>query len=101
VVVDHIQGEFEAQEDKMIKYLDQVHKCQSYFGRVVLTKIPRKANVRVDALSRLGSETEKDIEASTQEVIILTEPSLAPKPDVMQVDEAPTDPKWATDASNT
>jgi len=51
VVVGHIQGEFEAQWDKMIKYLDQVRKCQSYFDRVVLTKIPREDNARADALS--------------------------------------------------
>jgi len=51
VVVGHIQGEFEAQGDKMIKYLNQVRKCQSYFDRVVLTKIPREDNARADALS--------------------------------------------------
>lgn len=40
VVVSHIQGELKAQRDTMTKYLDQVRKCQSYFNRVVLSKIP-------------------------------------------------------------
>jgi hypothetical protein len=67
----------------MIKYLDKVHECQSYFDRVVLTKILREDNVQVDALSKVGSGTDQDIEVSAHEVIIKSEPSIAPKQDVM------------------
>lgn len=47
VVVGHIQGVFDAQGDKTIKYLSKVQECQSYFDRVVLAKIPRKDNTEL------------------------------------------------------
>jgi len=58
VVVGHIQGQFEAQGDRMIKDLDKERECQSYFHRVVLKKIPWGDNAQADTLSKLGSETE-------------------------------------------
>jgi hypothetical protein len=33
----------------------------------------------------------------TQQVIVLFEPSIASRPDVMELDEAPVEPEWATD----
>jgi len=39
-VVGQVQGQFEAQEDRMAKYLEEVRRFQSYFERVVITKIP-------------------------------------------------------------
>jgi ribonuclease HI len=35
VVVGQVQGQFEAQEDRMARYLEQVRRFQSYFERVV------------------------------------------------------------------
>jgi ribonuclease HI len=90
VVVGHVQGQFEAQGDKMMKYLDKVRECQSYFDRVVLTKIPQEDNARAVALSKLGSGIEQNIAASTHEVIIQVEPSIASRQAMMQVNEAPT-----------
>lgn len=51
VTVDHIQGEYEAQGDKMIKYLAKVHEGQAFFDRVVLIKILREENVQADTLA--------------------------------------------------
>jgi hypothetical protein len=75
----------------MVKYLDWVRQLQSCLYRVALTKKQREDNVRANALSRLGSGTEQDIEASAQEVIILAKPLIALQ-NMMQVDDAPTDP---------
>lgn len=81
----------------MIKYLSKVHELQSYFDMVVLTEISTEDNIRADALSRLRSSTDQEIEALAQEVIILVEPSITPKWDVMEIDEEMTEPKWATE----
>lgn len=97
VVVGQIRGDFTAQGERMIKYLDKVREFQSCFERVVLTKIPREKNIRVDALSRVGSETDQEIKTARQKVIIKAEPSIALKQDMMQVDEATSEPEWATD----
>ncbi|XP_062170603.1 uncharacterized protein LOC133876352 [Alnus glutinosa] len=45
VVVGQVQGQFETQEDRMARYLDQVRQFQSYFEMVVITKIPREENI--------------------------------------------------------
>jgi ribonuclease HI len=55
VVVGQVQGQFEAQEDRMAKYLEQVLRFQSYFEKVVITKIPRDENIRADEFSKIAS----------------------------------------------
>jgi len=58
VVVGQVQGQFDTQEDRMARYLEQVRKFQSYFDRVVVTKIPREANTRANELSKIASGTD-------------------------------------------
>jgi hypothetical protein len=48
-------------------------------------------------LSKLASSSEQEIEALDQKVIILSEPSIAPKSDVMELEAVPTEPEWAAD----
>jgi hypothetical protein len=62
-----------------------------------VTKIPREANTRADERSKLASGTDEEIEASHQQIIILSEPSISPKSEVMELYVAPTEPEWATD----
>jgi ribonuclease HI len=62
VVVGQVQGQFETQEDRMARYLDQVRQFQSYFERVVTTKIPREENIRADEFSKIASGTDEEIE---------------------------------------
>jgi len=45
VVVGQVQGQFEAQEARMARYLEEVRRFQSYFERVVISKIPRDENI--------------------------------------------------------
>jgi ribonuclease HI len=40
MVVGHVQGQSEAQGEKMMWYLNKVREYQSNFDRVALTKIP-------------------------------------------------------------
>jgi len=96
VMVGQVQGQFETQEDRMARYLDQVRHFQSYFERVVVTKIPREENIRADELSKITSGTDEEIEASGRQIIVLTEPSITSKINVMEADTMPNEPKWAT-----
>jgi hypothetical protein len=97
VVVGQVQGQFDTQEDRMARYLEQLRKYQSYFDSVVVTKIPREENTRVDELSKLASGIDEEIEALHHQIIVLFEPSISPKSEVMELDAASTEPKWATD----
>jgi ribonuclease HI len=94
VVVGQVQGQFEAQEDRMARYLDQVRHFQSYFERVVITKIPRNENIRADEFFTIASGTDEEIEASRRQIIVLTEPSITPKANVMEADPTPNEPEW-------
>jgi hypothetical protein len=97
VVVGQVQGQFEAQEDRMARYLEEVRRFQSYFERFVITKIPREENIRADEFSKIASGTEEEIEASRRQIIVMTEPSIAPRTKVMEADSAPDEPEWARD----
>jgi ribonuclease HI len=77
VVVGQVQGQFETQEVRMGRYLEKVRELQSCFDRVVITKIPREANMAADQLSKLASSSEQEIEASDQKVIVLFKLSIA------------------------
>jgi hypothetical protein len=96
VVVGQVQGQFEAQEDRMARYLEQVRQFQSYFERVVITKIPRDENIRADEFSKIASGTDEEIEAFRLQIIVLTEPSITPKVNVMEADTTPNELEWAT-----
>jgi ribonuclease HI len=73
VVVGQVQGQFEAQEDRMARYLEEVCRFQSYFERFVITKIPREENIRADEFSKIASGTDEEIEASRRQIIVLTQ----------------------------
>jgi hypothetical protein len=48
----------------MSRYLEQVCHYQSYFDRVVVTKVPREANTQADELSKIALGTEEEIKTS-------------------------------------
>jgi ribonuclease HI len=97
VIVSHVQGVAEAQGEKMIQYLNKVCEYQSNFDRTAMTKVPREENVQVDALFKMGSGTGPNVQTSSYEVVIQTEPSITPKLHVMETEEKSTSPEWATD----
>jgi ribonuclease HI len=97
VVVGQVQGQFEAQEDRMASYLDQVRQFQSYFERVVITKIPQEENIRANEFSKIASGTDEEIEASRRQFIVLNELSITPKTNVMEADTTLDELEWATE----
>jgi deoxyxylulose-5-phosphate synthase len=70
-------------------------KFQSYFDKVVVIKIPREANTQADELSKIALGTDEEIEASRRQIIVLTEASITPKANIMELDTSPTEPEWA------
>jgi ribonuclease HI len=95
VIVGHIQGEYEARGSKMIKYLAKVQELQSFFNKVVITRIPREENIRADSLARIGSGSDEEIDISKHKVRVLTDPSILESKDLMQINEEIHNPEWA------
>jgi ribonuclease HI len=56
VVVNHVQGEYEACRDKMRRYLNKVQEYRAFFDIMVITRIPREENTWADSLVRVGSK---------------------------------------------
>jgi ribonuclease HI len=51
VIVDHIQGKFEAKGEKMKLYLSQVQNMQASLKKFSIVKIPREQNEEADLLA--------------------------------------------------
>jgi ribonuclease HI len=95
VIVGHIQGDYEARGEKMIKYLAKIQEHRADFDRMVLTKIPREENVKADALARIGSGSDEEIDASKHKVRVLTKPSIIENNDMMHINTEDPSPEWA------
>jgi predicted phosphatase len=68
-VVGQVQGEFDTQEVRMARYLEKVHELQSYFDRIVITKIPREADMATDELSKLASGSDQEIKPRLKKLL--------------------------------
>jgi hypothetical protein len=75
--------------------LEEVQRFQSYFERVVITKIPRDENIRADEFSKIASGTDEEIESSKRQIIVLTEPSITLRANVMEANPTLDEPEWA------
>uniref|UniRef100_A0A2N9F122 Integrase catalytic domain-containing protein n=1 Tax=Fagus sylvatica TaxID=28930 RepID=A0A2N9F122_FAGSY len=53
-----VNGEYEAREDKMAKYLKLVRNAIEWFDEVMLIQVPREQNTEADALAKLASSDE-------------------------------------------
>lgn len=55
LVVNHVNGTYQAWGEKMAKYLVLVKYLMENFFKIQLEQIPREENVRVDAMKNLGA----------------------------------------------
>ena len=55
LIINHVQGEYQAKDDSMIQYLAVTQRLIKKFKSCKLTKIPREQNSQADALDNLGS----------------------------------------------
>uniref|UniRef100_A0A2N9ICH8 Uncharacterized protein n=1 Tax=Fagus sylvatica TaxID=28930 RepID=A0A2N9ICH8_FAGSY len=58
LIVGQVNGEYEAREDRMTKYLKLVREAIKWFDEVKLVQIPREQNTEADALAKLASSDE-------------------------------------------
>ncbi|GAV71084.1 RVT_3 domain-containing protein [Cephalotus follicularis] len=93
LVVGLANGEYEAQEDSMAKYLSNFQSMKSAFDFLRILKVPRAENTRADQLSKLATieELEKN---QTVLVDYLDRPTIS-EADVMNID-VPQEPNWMT-----
>ncbi|XP_021981968.1 uncharacterized protein LOC110877996 [Helianthus annuus] len=84
LVANQMNGEYEAREANMIKYLEQVKQVMASFDSCKFEHIPLNKNKKADALSKLASVSFSHL-AKEVRVEVLTAPSIT-TPHVMQVE---------------
>ncbi|GAV57616.1 RVT_3 domain-containing protein [Cephalotus follicularis] len=93
LVVGLENGEYEAREDPMVKYLSHFQNMKSAFEVLRILKVPRAENVRADQLSKLAA-TEELVKNQTVLVDYLDRPTIS-EVDIMDVD-VPQEQNWMT-----
>ncbi|GAV87517.1 RVT_3 domain-containing protein [Cephalotus follicularis] len=93
VVVGLANGEYEAREDLMMKYLSHFQGMKSSFEVLRIVKVPRAENVRADQLSKLATAEELE-KNRTVLVDYLDRPTIS-QAEVMDVDDL-QEPNWMT-----
>ncbi|KAL0445060.1 UNVERIFIED_CONTAM: hypothetical protein Slati_2228700 [Sesamum latifolium] len=58
LIVNQIEGTFEAKEESMIQYLQQIKELRTSFDQFQIIQIPREENLKADCLSKLASALE-------------------------------------------
>ena len=58
LIVGQVNGEYEAKEERMAKYLKLVKNAINWFNEVTLVQVPREQNTGADALAKLASSDE-------------------------------------------
>ena len=61
LVVGQVRGEFEAKDERMQGYLNQVKCLQSKFDSFDLLHVPRSGNVHADSLAMLATSSTQDL----------------------------------------
>ena len=62
LVVKHIEDDYEAKGEKMMCYLKKVQELLKKFVRVQVRHIPRTENSRADALAKLATAPQEDLD---------------------------------------
>ncbi|KAL0434319.1 UNVERIFIED_CONTAM: Ribonuclease HI [Sesamum latifolium] len=68
LIVKQVEGAYEAKEESMIYYLQQIKELKTSFDHFQIIQIPREENIKADCLSKLSSTLE---ECSTRHITIL------------------------------
>jgi ribonuclease HI len=71
LIVGQVNGEYEAREDRMTKYLKLTKNAMNWFDEVTLVQVPREQNTEADALAKLASSDE----ATNQPIEVQYSPS--------------------------
>ncbi|KAL0289538.1 UNVERIFIED_CONTAM: Ribonuclease HI [Sesamum radiatum] len=58
LIIKQVNGEYEAKEESMVQYLQQIEELKTKFKSFKLHQIPREENIKADSLSKLVSALE-------------------------------------------
>ena len=58
LIVGQVNGEYEAREDRMTRYLKLVRNAMNWFDEVTLVQVPHEQNTEANALAKLASSDE-------------------------------------------
>ena len=61
LVVDQVNGESKARDERMQEYLDQAKHLQSHFDSFSLLHIPRSGNTHADSLATLATSSAQSL----------------------------------------
>ncbi|KAL0415749.1 UNVERIFIED_CONTAM: hypothetical protein Slati_3406800 [Sesamum latifolium] len=75
LVVKQVEGVYEAKEENMVQYLQQIVELKTSFESFQIIQIPREENVKADCLSKLASALE---DCRTDISLYNTSPSQEP-----------------------
>ncbi|XP_075665863.1 uncharacterized protein LOC142635611 [Castanea sativa] len=87
LVVSQVQGNFEANDPRMIEYLRLAKQMMGNFETVKIERIARRQNRHTDSLATLASSIVDEVPRLIR-VKLVPEPSIAAKALILQVTEA-------------
>ena len=98
LIVNQLQGSYQARDAQMMAYLEKVKELQSTFEDFTITQVPRAENSHADALATLGANMQGDKPLSIP-VILLQWPAIwkEEKKDVTSISPGNT---WITPLYN-
>ncbi|XP_017227992.1 uncharacterized protein LOC108203528 [Daucus carota subsp. sativus] len=75
LIVNHVNGSYEAKDHKMLTYLDIMKKLQLSFDTFTIQQVPRELNTQADALAGLGAVF-RSTGMSNIPIIHITQPAI-------------------------
>ncbi|XP_022552509.2 uncharacterized protein LOC106358498 [Brassica napus] len=95
LVINQVQGEYQAKDDIMIQYLAVAQQLIKKFKSCKLTQIPREQNSQADALANLGSAIETNRQISIP-LLVLQWPATMEEPPSEEVSAVKEGETWMT-----
>ncbi|XP_043710452.1 uncharacterized protein LOC122659403 [Telopea speciosissima] len=89
LIVNQVNGDYEAKDNRMAAYLKEAKKLVGSFGTFQICRVPRSENEKADTLSRLSKE-----ELAQLYVSVYIEQLDAPAHLVREVAQAEIEPSW-------
>ncbi|XP_013699878.2 uncharacterized protein LOC106403608 [Brassica napus] len=91
LIINQVQGEYQAKDDSMIQYLAVTQRLIKKFKSCKLTQIPREENAQADALANLGSALEMN-----SPLLVLQWPATLEEPSSEEVSVVEEGGTWMT-----
>jgi len=95
LIINQVQGEYQAKDDSMIQYLAVAQRLIKKFKCCKITQIPREQNSQADALANLGSALETNSQMSTP-LLVLQCPATLEEPQSEVISSIEEDKTWMT-----